>query len=464
MKHFKLAPVLVAFCLATSAPAHAQFGNFFNNLKNALTGNTVKEPDMPANAAKTPEEVKERASAFADKTIEKMSNASSLKPMLERLYLEGERNATLNVQRVGLTALHLGELNLAGKMFEIATNRIEMVYADNPEAQKAKSLWTAEKVKDFKGEPYERAMAHYYRGLVFAAKGDFQNARAMFKQAEYQDTVAESEIYAGDFGLMPYMAGWASYCDGNTQLAKDYLNQAAKGDSSYETMLVDVPLLVVVETGRAPKKVGAGEHKEMLKFESYNQPATRVVKACENDKSCPVDKFQQGADLGFQATTRGGRPFDAVLNGKASFKEGAETVSKVASTVGAVGMQFAAQTGNSDSAVLGLLGLFAGVAAKEVARATATQADIREWEQLPNHVWLGTSGKINTASSLSVNLGTGNSVNAKRLVNTNQCQLYMARDHNASVLDRVDGEIETGTHKRDPLFRRELEDLLNGGI
>lgn len=463
MKHFKLAPLVIATCLAISTPAQAQFGNFFSNLKNSLTGNTVKEPELPANAATTPAQVKERATAFANKTTAKMSNASSLVPMLERLYLEGERNATLNVQRIGLAALHLGEFELAGKMFEVATSRIEMVYADNPEAQKAKSLWTAEKVKDFKGEPYERAMAHYYRGLVFAAKGDFQNARAMFKQAEYQDTVAESEQYASDFGLMPYMAGWASFCDGNTQLAKDYLSQAAKGDATYEMVSIDKPLLVLFETGRAPKKIGAGQHNELLKFESYKLPVTRVVKACESGEQCPVDNFQQGADIGFQATTRGGRPFDAILDGKASFKSSAESIAQAGNTVGLVGMNIAAQTGNRDSAALGLLGMFVGLASQAAAKATATQADIREWEQLPNNVWLGTGAALNSADTLAVNLGSGTR-QAKRLVNTKQCQLYLGRDQHISILDSVQGAIETGEHKRDPIFRREMEDLLNGGV
>lgn len=463
MKRFTFVPIVVVACLATSAPVHAQFGHFFNNLKNTLTGNTTKEPEMPANAATTPEQVKERATAFTVKTTSKMASTGNLKPMLERLYLEGERNATLNVQRIGLAALHLGELELAGKMFEVATNRIEMIYADNPEAQKAKSLWTAEKVKDFKGEPYERAMAHYYRGLVFAAKGDFQNARAMFKQAEYQDTVAESEAYASDFSLMPYMAGWVSFCDGNTALANDYLKQATKGDTNFSSLAVDKPLLVLFETGRAPKKIGAGEHKEALQFESYNDSVTRPANACETSNSCDITNFVQGADIGFQATTRGGRPFDAILNGKAAFKSGAETVANVGHTVGLVGMNLAAQTGNSDSAALGLLGMFAGIAAKEVAKATATQADIREWEQLPNNVWLGTGNKPSLVDSLSITLGSG-SLQAKRLVNTSQCQLYMGRDDHKSVLDSVTGNIEMGVHKRDPIFRQEMENLLNGGI
>jgi hypothetical protein len=259
------------------------------------------------------------------------------------------------------------------------------------------------------------------------------------------------------------MAGWVSFCDGNTALANDYLKQATKGDTNFSSLAVDKPLLVLFETGRAPKKIGAGEHKEALQFESYNDSVTRPAKACETSNSCDITNFVQGADIGFQATTRGGRPFDAILNGKAAFKSGAETVANVGHTVGLVGMNLAAQTGNSDSAALGLLGMFAGIAAKEVAKATATQADIREWEQLPNNVWLGTGNKPSLVDSLSITLGSG-SLQAKRFVNTSQCQLYMGRDDHKSVLDSVTGNIEMGVHKRDPIFRQEMENLLNGGI
>lgn len=403
-----------------------------------------------------------QAKLFANSVTTNMRDAAELRSLLERLHIEGERNATLNLQRVGLAAIHAGELKLAERTLDAATSRIEMIYADNAEAQKAKSLWTAEKIKDFKGEPYERAMAHYYRGLVYAARGDFQNARAMFKQAEYQDTVAENEKFSGDFGLMPYMAGWSSYCDGNTQLAKDYLEQAAKGDSNYLSVAVDKPVLVLFETGRAPFKYGDGKFREQLKFENHSAFNSPVSKVCETNNNCTTNNIVLGADIGFQATTRGGRPVDAILNGKASFKDGAQDAAKIANTASQIGFQVAAITGNRDMRNLGLFGMFAGMVAQGASNATQAQADIREWDQLPNNIWLSTKDYKSSNASVSVSLASGTTHVAKRIVNTPSCQLYLGRDEFKTVYATEAGPTDGGKHPKDSIFRKEIEGLLIG--
>lgn len=459
-----------ALLAALAGPAHAQFGGLFQSLMQAPMQQAHQEAAATAAAqagqkpvkrwaatVPVPPDVLAAAAAFA----EKMPN-TELRPLFQRLYIEGERNATLNFQRIGMAALSLGDVDLAEKSFEAAVTRIDLIYADNPEAQKAKSLWTAEKIKDYKGEPYERAMAHFYRGLVYAAKGDFQNARAMFKQADYQDTVAEVEKYAGDFGLMPYMAGWASYCDGNTGMARDFLQQAIKGDTNFSTLRVDQPVLVLFESGRSPFKYGSGKAGEILKWQAHELPAQTAKTACTSSSGtgCAVNSFVVGADLGFQATTRGGRPIDGVLDGKASFKDGAQGVATVASAVGEFGMLAAASTGNRDAAGIGMLGMFAGLIAQGVANATQAQADIREWEQLPATVWIGTGAQKSAASSLTVALDTAGSASqmaAARLVNTPSCQLYWGRSVAPLSLQAEAGPLEPGAHPRDPVFRREIE-------
>lgn len=468
---FALRPVRLACALAlafgASLPAHAQFGGLFGNIMQMQQQQAAKQAEQAAKqqaenpqkkwaAAKpVPAEVQAEATRFAQSVP-----LPDMQPLLERLYIEGERNATLNFQRIGMAALAAGNVDMAEKAFEAAVVRIDQIYADNAEAQKAKSLWTAEKIKDYKGEPYERAMAFFYRGLVYAARGDFQNARAMFKQADYQDTVAEAEQYAGDFGLMPYMAGWASYCDGNTQLSKDFLQLAAKGDKAYENASTDKPVLVLVEAGRAPFKYGAGRFGEALKWQAHPGTTPTAQRACmETGSQCVADTFMVGADIGYQATTRGGRPVDAVLGGKASFKEGAQTVATVATALGAAGMQAGMMGGGRDSANMGMIGLFAGLVAQGVAQSTQAQADIREWEQLPGTVWLATGDRKVNAQRLRVTLddsGTASSVVASRLVDSPRCQLYWGRPTAPLSLLSEAGPLEPGEHKRDPAFRQEL--------
>ncbi len=459
---------LIALAVAASAvslPAYAQFGGLFQAL---IQNNQQQEQAKAAAIAAAPPakrwgetksvsaDLKQQAAAFASRIPDE-----SLRPLYERLYIEGERNATLNYERIGLAALAAGQLNEAEKAFEAATFRIDQIYADNAEAQKAKSLWTAEKIKDYKGEPYERAMAYFYRGLVYVARGDFQNARAMFKQADYQDTVAESEQNAGDFGLMPYMAGWTSHCDGNETLAQDFLQMAAKGDASYASMRVDHPVLVLFETGRAPFKYGSGKHGEALKWQAHEQPHQTVQSICvANGGECLPGSVVQGADLGFQATTRGGRPLDAVLNGKASFKDGAQDTANVAGAIGAASLDVGLALGNQNAAGLGLLGMFAGLVAQGVASSTQTQADIREWEQLPGTVWLGTAAvkpETGLAALVQTEGGQAAPMALVRLADTPSCQLYWGRT-SAPLSTMVDaGPIEPGEHQRDPAFRQALE-------
>ncbi|HSW20962.1 MAG TPA: hypothetical protein VLJ86_27315 [Ramlibacter sp.] len=465
--------------LGAAMPAHAQFGGLLQNImqqaqqaqqQQAVAEQKARESEKPskkwAAAKPVPDDVKQGASAFAAKV-----QTPQLRPFYERLYIEGERNATLNFERIGLAALALGKLDVAEKSLDVATARIEQVYADNPEAQKAKSLWTAEKVKDYKGEPYERAMAYFYRGLVYAAQNDFQNARAMFKQADYQDTVAESEQFAGDFSLMPYMAGWASYCDGNSSQAKDFLQMAVKGDKNYSSVSVEQPVLVLFETGRAPFKYGQGKFGEALKWQAHEMSAETVKTACVADSGtggCFASTFVVGADVGFQATTRGGRQIDAVLGGKASFKEGAQNVADVATTIGAAGMQTALAVGSRDAGNIGMLGMFAGLVAQGVAASTQAQADIREWEQLPGQVWLATAPGKQSASNFHAVVETAGkqavtkNMPLTRLVNAPSCQLYWGRSTAPQDLLREAGPLEPGEHPRDPAFRKDLEASVAG--
>jgi tetratricopeptide (TPR) repeat protein len=460
-------------CLATllvAAPAQAQWEGWLNQMNAASSAAKSQQlqaqAEMAHNPAKrwgpitpVPPELAQQAKAFSD-TI----NPPQLRALYWRLYVEGERNATLNYQRIGLAALTQGQFDMAGKAFDAALLRIETIYADNADAEKARSLWTAETAKDFKGEPYERAMAFFYRGLVYAAKGDFQNARAMFKQADYQDTVAAAETYAGDFALMPYMAGWASYCDGDRGLARDYLQQAVKADKRYAGVAVERPVLVLFETGRAPFKYNAGQYGEAMMYAARSQQEYTIEEVCDDEDTniCLASDFMVGADIAFQATTRGGRQVDVILDGKASFKTGAAEVSSAAGTVGLVSAGLAIQTGNKKVAAVAALAALASVMASSASENTRPAADVREWEQLAKTMWLGTGAKPASAKVAMAKLSNNTEHLLLRVVNTPACQLYWGRAVEPVQLSMKDGgPVEPGQHARDGGFRAELR---AGGI
>lgn len=309
-----------------------------------------------------------------------------MRPFVLALYRDGEWGAVLNLDRMGLAAMEKQDFYLARKSFDEAITRVEAIYANDANASKARSVFNAEKIKDFKGEPYERSMLYYYRGLLYAQEGDYQNARAAFLAADRHDALSSAEpgAYVGNFGLMKYLAGWASQCDGDTTRAAQLVGEARAADPKIQA-LMERPAgsIVLVDLGVGPVKWGDGQYKELLRFKIAAQvDPPVVVKSGTKDFSNAL----VAADVNFQATTRGGRAVDAILDGKAKFKGGADTVGEVAV---AAGMQTAINgigSGNNGLANAGVFGMLLGMVAKGVAAAATPAADIRAWDSLPSKV------------------------------------------------------------------------------
>jgi tetratricopeptide (TPR) repeat protein len=279
---------------------------------------------------------------------------SQLQPIFNALYVEGEHNAVLNFNYLGLAALEVGEYRVAEKAFDAAIDRIEAIYADNPSAKKAKSVFSAEKVKDFKGEPYERAMTYFYRGVLYLRVGDYQNARASFLSAERQSTLSENEAYDSTFGLMDYLAGWSSYCDGDAARAQELRDRAAKAQPEiFASLQPNVSYIGLIDVGTGPVKFGTGQYKEKLSFRpSEEVPAIATVDA----HAAAVSDTILAGDLNWQATTRGGRPVDAILNGKAQWKSGTDAASTALTAVSYASTVQGAMNGNQNLQNAGTIG------------------------------------------------------------------------------------------------------------
>src|SRR5690606_38369046 len=61
--------------------------------------------------------------------------------------------------------------------------------------------------KIFKGDPYERSMTYFYRGVLYMQDREWDNARACFRSAIIMDAFAEDEQYRGDWALFDYLIG-----------------------------------------------------------------------------------------------------------------------------------------------------------------------------------------------------------------------------------------------------------------
>ena len=387
---------------------------------------------------------------------------ASLQPYYDTLLQEGEWGAVLNLQRLGLEAIDQGHLDVAARAFDAAIARIELIYANSESAKKARSMWSSEGIKDFKGEPYERAMTYYYRGLLFMAEGDYENARASFRSAEYQDTISSDETYAGDFGLMSLLAGWASTCAGDPGMAGDlYQRAATQQPEGLKPPPADRTTLLLVESGMSLVKTAAGGYGEALKLQPGDNP---FVAALANDRELPVL-----GNLGWQASTLGGRQIDVILNGKASFRRGADTIGGI----GIEGATFAVGLDDGGGAAGALL--VVGIAAVLISSATKARADTRHWDNLPDRIY-GDFLKADASDVLAIaeksSDGDTYAIAKPTLDATaGRCrvQLYRTREPGTlraqAVSSITDGERKSLTKRneaRDTQFRNEMTGLFLG--
>lgn len=314
------------------------------------------------------------------------------------LFVDGERNSVLHLERIGLLEMQKGNYQAAAWAFDNALQRIEFIYAKDPAAKAAKSVWTEEKIKDFKGEPYERAMAYYYRGLLYLMQGDFQNARASFISGEYQDTVAEAEEFEGDFALLDFLAGWASQCDGDMTLADEYYGYAREANEAFVKPAQDHNLLLLSDIGVGPTKIHQGQYGEFLTFSPGRRESFKTVFEITPDGGGPLlIDGPELTSLTYQAQTRGGKPFQNILNGKAQFKETTQAIGTVGTTLGAGLLAAGIENNDDDLMYAGAATALVGLLAGGLSSAAKPAADIRYWDTLPDAVDVGT-GRIDTAT------------------------------------------------------------------
>ena len=229
-------------------------------------------------------------------------------------------------------------------------------------------------------------MAFYYRGILYLMEEDYENARASFKSGILQDTLAEQEEYAQDFALLEFLEGWSSQCNGNADLAVEAYAMAKGHNGSTVLPDGDHNLLVLADLGYAPVKFASGEQGQLLKIRK-NETDYPPIQGFELDGEAMA--FANQDSVLWQAQTRGGRQFDAILEGKAEFKEGAEDMATTAGAVAEVGVAIGTAgllTGNDNMAnlggIMGVAGGLASLLAGATADATKPQAGYATMGQL----------------------------------------------------------------------------------
>jgi len=265
--------------------------------------------------------------------------------------------------RVAAEALRRGEFPEAKRQLNTALAALGgLLSGPDDAARRARGYFAPEAVKTFVGEPYERAMAYYYRGILYWRDGELDNARVCFHSAALSDTDPAAGRYASDYVLPDYLDGLAT-----AKLGGDGADARARAQTHTKLPLPAYDpaanVLCFVEYGRGPLKYATGPDNEQLRFETT---ASSTVSGRLTVDGQPV-ALPPYDDLDFQATTRGGRVMDYILNNKAVFKSTTD-----AAPAGAAIAPGGAQGRNAG--------------APENAAAAWPAADTRTWDNLPQYL------------------------------------------------------------------------------
>jgi tetratricopeptide (TPR) repeat protein len=276
----------------------------------------------------------------------------------------------------GLDFLRAGDFAAATEALDRALPLINAGVSGTTDARKARGLFNRESVKAFLGEPYERVMANYYRGVLYWQAGETENARACFRTAQIHDASNESSNRC-DFVTLDYLDGLASAMTGDTGEGPMALARASRDKWALEYELPDyhakANVLVFLETGHGPTKVSEGEHRERLGY----QPGDSPVAAIAVEVGGHVVATPAWDSLSKQAMTRGGREMDQILSNKADAKENTDAVGDAALAAGLI----TAAAGGDGRVAGGLAAL--GALSKLSSMAMKPEADTRCWDTLP---------------------------------------------------------------------------------
>jgi tetratricopeptide (TPR) repeat protein len=330
---------------------------------------------------------------IADRAVERYFSgdyaaaAQELKPLAEKT----DQNFVLNNLRLGSASLVNYDLDDAEAAFYRAYEVINSMGV-NAGGRSLGAVLVDEKIKVWKGEPFERAMANYYLGLVYYMRHEYDNARGAFENALFKlrdfsgDDDKKGREVESDFAPAEIMLGRSWQRLGREDLAKANFEHVAQTHpqlaalSDYDRN-ANSNLLLVVDFGYGPKKLTdmdgsiIGFGPTPMEVGPIPPPVVRV-------DGRPADL--SGASV---------PPVDLLALAQQRKWESIDTIRAVKSVVG-TGLLY----GGAIEGIRGVNGsgarqrtdlmVSAGLLGAGLLMKATSQADTRQWEMLPRTTFI----------------------------------------------------------------------------
>ena len=302
--------------------------------------------------------------------------------MLEPLAVKTDENFVLNNVRLGSAALAEYNLDRAESAFLAAYEVLNSVGV-NDGGRTLGAVLVDEKLRIWRGEPFERAMANFYLGLIYYMRGDYGNARgafenSLFKLRDYGEGKDADDKYReieSNFALGYLMLGKSWQRLGDDAKAKQNFERAV-ALRGYLAAVADPErnqrsnVLLVVDFGYGPRKVTDFDGA-IVGF---------APTPADGGPIPPPMVFVDGRRL--DVSSFDGPPVDMLALAADRRWQSIDTIRTVKSAVGTgligVGAYETMRSNNRNNQAAGLAMIGAGLLLK-----ATSQADIRQWEMLP---------------------------------------------------------------------------------
>ena len=337
----------------------------------------------------TPKEEKQASAAVRDYFNGDFTRAAD---RLDALARNTDENYVLNNLRLGSVHLTRYQLDEAEAAFLRAW---EVINAGgvNSGGRSVAAVWINEKLKIWKGEPYERAMASFYLGLIYYIRNDYDNARgafenALFKLRDYADDKDDEKNYReqeSTFVLAHLMLGRCWQRLGRDDLA-DQAFATAIALKPHLAALADARrqaesnVLLVIDFGHAPRKV-TDYDGAIVGFSPTPQTAGRLPtpRVIVDGKEVSLAGFAEPV-------------VDTVAMAQDRRWQSIDTIRTIKTTLGtgliAGGVGYGLYRGGSGDFRGEDAAIVAGLIAAGALLKAGSTADVRQWEMTPRSVYL----------------------------------------------------------------------------
>lgn len=182
----------------------------------------------------------------------------------------------------------------------------------------------AESLKTYRGDPYEKGMAHLYSGFLALQREDHENALAAFRRALIadQDTRTENPDQKQDFVAAHYFAGLAYHLLDENENAHVHLEQASRYTAPNAMLTLGAVstanTFLLITSGYGPFKIASGPGGSIAAISKPPDPVTQVRLECDGS---PLGDAAFLDDLLTQAAAQGLGEMDKIRIAKGVSKE-----------------------------------------------------------------------------------------------------------------------------------------------